>query len=270
MVIALAKEHRRRIKRKLQQRPDKLAELKAILLDFEQFCYRMLKIKDKSGAMVRLILNDAQRRYAAKVFEDLAAGKPVRIIILKARQMGFSTVTEALIYYFTSLQEAKNAFIVAQSSDASSNLFDMFQLYYERVPSVIQPMTRKNNAKKLTFENPAIRTADRRRNPGLKSKITVQTAESRVLARSDTIHYLHASEVAFWPAKKKKRHLLSLLAALSKEAGSIGIIESTANGMEEFKQIWDAAVKGENDFSPLFLHGSKCQTIASPFLLALN
>lgn len=252
MVIALAREHRRRIKRKLQQRPEKLAELKQILSDFERFCFRMLKIKDKSGALVRLILNDAQRRYAAKVLEDIAAGKPVRIIILKARQMGFSTVTEALIYYFTSLQEAKNAFIVAQSSDASNNLYDMFQLYYERVPAIIQPMSRKNNAKKLTFENPAIRMADRRKNPGLKSKITVQTAESRVLARSDTIHYLHASEVAFWPAKKKKRHLLSLLAALSKEPGSIGVIESTANGMEEFKQMWDAAVKGESDFAPLF------------------
>lgn len=252
MVISLAKEHRRRIKRKLQQRPEKLEELRAILSDFEQFCFRMLKIKNKSGEMVPLVLNDAQRRYAAKVFEDIAAGKPVRIIILKARQMGFSTVTEALIYYFTSLQEAKNAFIVAQSSDASSNLYDMFQLYYEKVPTVIQPMSRKNNAKKLTFENPAIRTADRRKNPGLKSKITVQTAESRVLARSDTIHYLHASEVAFWPAKKKKRHLLSLLAALSKEPGSLGIIESTANGMEEFKHMWDAAVKGESDFAPLF------------------
>ena len=252
MVISLAKEHRRRIKRKLQQRPEKLEELRAILSDFEQFCFRMLKIKNKSGEMVPLVLNDAQRRYAAKVFEDIAAGKPVRIIILKARQMGLSTVTEALIYYFTSLQEAKNAFIVAQSSDASSNLYDMFQLYYEKVPAVIQPMSRKNNAKKLTFENPAIRTADRRKNPGLKSKITVQTAESRVLARSDTIHYLHASEVAFWPAKKKKRHLLSLLAALSKEPGSLGIIESTANGMEEFKHMWDAAVKGESDFAPLF------------------
>ncbi|MCM3699204.1 DNA packaging protein [Paenibacillus macerans] len=252
MVISLAREHRRRIKRKLRQRPEKLEELKEILSDFEQFCFRMLKIKDKSGKMVRLILNDAQRRYVAKVFEDIAAGKPVRIIILKARQMGFSTVTEALIYYFTSLQEAKNAFIVAQSSDASSNLYDMFQLYYEKVPAVIQPMSRKNNAKKLTFENPAIRTADRRKNPGLKSKITVQTAESRVLARSDTIHYLHASEVAFWPAKKKKRHLLSLFAALSKEPGSLGVIESTANGMEEFKKMWDAAVKGESEFAPLF------------------
>lgn len=252
MVISLAKEHRRRIKRKLSNRPEKLEELKEILSDFEQFCFRMLKIKNKSGEMVPLILNDAQRRYASKVFADIAAGKPVRIVILKARQMGFSTVTEALIYYFTSLQEAKNGFIVAQSSDASSNLYDMFQLYYEKVPAIIQPMSRKNNAKKLTFENPAIRTADRRKNPGLKSKITVQTAESRVLARSDTIHYLHASEVAFWPAKKKKRHLLSLLAALSKEPGSLGVIESTANGMEEFKKMWDAAVKGESDFTPLF------------------
>lgn len=252
MVISLAKEHRRRIKRKLRNRPEKLEELKEILSDFEQFCFRMLKIKNKSGEMVPLVLNDAQRRYASKVFADISASKPVRIVILKARQMGFSTVTEALIYYFTSLQEAKNGFIVAQSSDASSNLYDMFQLYYEKVPPIIQPMTRKNNAKKLTFENPAIRPADRRKNPGLKSKITVQTAESRVLARSDTIHYLHASELAFWPAKKKKRHLLSLLAALSKEPGSLGVIESTANGMEEFKKIWDAAVKGESDFTPLF------------------
>ncbi|MGN9169489.1 DNA packaging protein [Paenibacillus polymyxa] len=252
MVITLAKEHRKRAKRRLRDRPEKLDELKGILADFEQFCWRMLKIKTKSGRIMPLTLNDAQRTFVREVFRQIEAGKPVRIIILKARQMGFSTVTEALIYYFTSLQEAKNAFIVAQSSDASSNLYDMFQFYYEKVPAIIKPMSRKNNAKKLTFENPTIRTADRRRNPGLKSKITVQTAESRVLARSDTIHYLHASEVAFWPAKKKKKHLLSLLAALSKEPGSLGVIESTANGMEEFKKMWDAAVKGESDFTPLF------------------
>jgi hypothetical protein len=252
MVITLAKEHRKRAKRRLRDRPEKLDELKGILADFEQFCWRMLKIKTKVGRIMPLTLNNAQRIFVREVFSQIEAGKPVRIIILKARQMGFSTVTEALIYYFTSLQEAKNAFIVAQSSDASSNLYDMFQFYYEKVPAIIKPMSRKNNAKKLTFENPTIRATDRRRNPGLKSKITVQTAESRVLARSDTIHYLHASEVAFWPAKKKKKHLLSLLAALSKEPGSLGVIESTANGMEEFKKMWDAAVKGESDFTPLF------------------
>lgn len=252
MVIKLAREHRRRIMRKLLNKPEKLAELKVILSNFEQFCFRMLKIKTKTGDIVPLVLNAAQLRFADTVFRDIISGKSVRIIILKARQMGFSTVTEAIIYYLTSLQEARNAFIVAQDYQASGNLYDMFQLYFERVPETIRPMHKRNNTKQLTFENPSVKAYEKRRNPGLKSKITVQTAESRVLARSGTIHYLHASEVAFWPAKKKKRHLLSLFAALSKEPGTLGVVESTANGMDEYKQMWDAAVEGENDFTPLF------------------
>ncbi|OAB34132.1 DNA packaging protein [Paenibacillus glacialis] len=252
MVITLAKEHRKRISRKLKDRPEKLAELKMILTHFEQFCFRMLKIKTKTGEIVPFELNVAQIEFANTVFKDILAGKPVRIIILKARQMGFSTVTEAIIYYLTSLQEAKNAFIVAQDSYASGNLYDMFQLYFERVPETIKPMHKRNNTKQLTFENPSKKPFEQRRNPGLKSKITVQSAESRVLARSGTIHYLHASEVAFWPASKKKKHLLSIFAALSKESGTLGVVESTANGMDDFKKMWDAAIEGENDFTPLF------------------
>ncbi|MDO7908440.1 DNA packaging protein [Paenibacillus sp. JX-17] len=212
----------------------------------------MLKIKTKDGDIKPLVLNTAQITFAEKVFADIMAGKLVRIIILKARQMGFSTVTEAIIYYLTSLQAAKNAFIVAQDSHASGNLYDMFRLYYENVPEIIKPMSKRNNTKRFTFENPSTRPHEQRREPGLKSKITVQSAESRVLARSETIHYLHASEVAFWPASKKKKHMLSMFAALSKEAGTVGVIESTANGMDDFKKMWEAATEGENDFTPMF------------------
>ncbi|BBI34078.1 hypothetical protein [Cohnella abietis] len=55
-----------------------------------------------------LTLNKSQEKLARSVFEQIKKGKPVRIIILKARQMGFSTTTEALIYYLSSLQEANN------------------------------------------------------------------------------------------------------------------------------------------------------------------
>ncbi|WP_305025660.1 DNA packaging protein [Paenibacillus lacisoli] len=229
-----------------------MAELKQILFSFKEFCLRMLKIKTKDGDIKPLVLNTAQITFAEKVFADIMAGKLVRIIILKARQMGFSTVTEAIIYYLTSLQAAKNAFIVAQDSHASGNLYDMFRLYYENVPEIIKPMSKRNNTKRFTFENPSTRPHEQRREPGLKSKITVQSAESRVLARSETIHYLHASEVAFWPASKKKKHMLSMFAALSKEAGTVGVIESTANGMDDFKKMWEAATEGENDFTPMF------------------
>lgn len=246
-VITLAGEHRF----KLAEHPLK-NEVVANLDDFTRFATEYLRIKTKDGKILPFVINEAQKRLAQLIFDELAKGHPVRIIILKARQMGFSTLTEAVIYYLSSLQEAKNAFIVAQDSAASENLYDMFKLYYEHIPDFIKPMRMRNNARRLTFENPSKKEEERKKAPGLKSKITVQSAENKVLARSETIHYLHASELAFWPAKKKKNHLTALFAALAKEAGTLGIIESTANGMDEYKTMWDAAVAGENDYKPLF------------------
>lgn len=252
MYVNLAGEIKRKLKNEYRNNPKGLEELKGNLDDFEAFCFEYLRIKTKTGDIVPLVLNDAQKKLARTVFEEIKKGKPVRIIILKARQMGFSTTTEAIIYYLSSLQEAKNAFIVAQDSSASENLYDMFRLYYDYIPEQIKPMRKRNNSRRLTFENPALKDSERKKEPGLKSKITVQSAENKVLARSETIHYLHASELAFWPENRKKKHLTSLFAALSKEPGTVGIIESTANGIEIYKEMWDNAVAGNNDYIPLF------------------
>lgn len=250
--IKLAMELKKKITADYRDDPKSLETLQANLDDFEAFCFQYLRIKTKAGDIVPLTLNQAQKKLAKTVFEQIKLGKPVRIIILKARQMGFSTTTEAIIYYLSSLQEAKNAFIVAQDSSASENLYDMFRLYYDYAPDVIKPMRKRNNSRRLTFENPALKDSERKKEPGLKSKITVQSAENKVLARSETIHYLHASELAFWPENRKKKHLTALFAALSKEPGTVGIIESTANGIEVYKEMWDNAVAGNSDYIPLF------------------
>lgn len=246
-ILSLAGEHRLR----LSEHPSK-QKIMASLDDFSKFATEYLRIKTKDGRILPFSMNEAQMRLASLIFNEMIKGQPVRIIILKARQMGFSTLTEAVIYYLSSLQEAKNAFIVSQDSSASENLYDMFRLFYDHIPEYIKPMRKRNNARRLTFENPSIKEDERVKKPGLKSKITVQSAENKVLARSETIHYLHASELAFWPASKKQKHLTALFAALAKEPGTLGIIESTANGMEDYKTMWDAAVSGENDYTPLF------------------
>ena len=62
------------------------------------FIRRFLKIRDKEGQLIPLVLNEPQRRLYGVVKEQWEAGKPVRIIILKARQMGFSTVTSAIVF----------------------------------------------------------------------------------------------------------------------------------------------------------------------------
>ncbi|MCR8633477.1 terminase large subunit domain-containing protein [Paenibacillus radicis (ex Xue et al. 2023)] len=250
--IELAGEINRKLKAEFRDDSKALKKFKGNLDNFEAFCFEYLRIKTKTGDIVPLTLNNAQKKLAWTVFDQIKKGKPVRIIILKARQMGFSTTTEAIIYYLSSLQEAKNAFIVAQDSSASENLYDMFRLYYDYIPENIKPMRKRNNSRRLTFENPALKDVERKKEPGLKSKITVQSAENRVLARSETIHYLHISELAFWPENRKKKHLASLFAALSKEPRTVGIIESTANGIEIYKEMWDNAVAGKNDYIPLF------------------
>lgn len=252
LYVNLADELNRKLSTEYRNDPEGLKKLKGNLEFFESFCFEFLRIKTKAGDIVPLTLNKAQKKLARTVFEQIKKGMPVRIIILKARQMGFSTTTEAIIYYLSSLQEAKNAFIVAQDSSASENLYDMFRLYYDYIPEYIKPMRKRNNSRRLTFENPALKDIEQKKEPGLKSKITVQSAENRVLARSETIHYLHISELAFWPENRKKKHLASLFAALSKKPVTVGILESTANGIEVYKEMWDNAVAGNNDYIPLF------------------
>ena len=54
-----------------------------------------VKIKDKQGQEdIPFILNRPQRRYLDMLETQRACNKPIRIIMLKARQWGGSTITQ--------------------------------------------------------------------------------------------------------------------------------------------------------------------------------
>lgn len=69
-----------------------------LLLNCLLFIQTFLKIKTKEGHITKLILNPPQRRLYEAIKKQWEEGRPVRIIILKARQMGFSTLTEAILW----------------------------------------------------------------------------------------------------------------------------------------------------------------------------
>ncbi len=211
-----------------------------------------LKIRTKSGAVVPFRLNAAQQKLYAVAKRQQDAGKPVRIIILKARQLGFSTLTEALLFHACATRENVNALVVAHREDATANLFRMSKLFYDELPAPIRPMLRASNAQELVFENPS--RAERRALPGLRSRFRCATAGGRGIGRSDTLQCVHLSEYAFWPeaGESKAATLAGILQAVPAAPGTMVIIESTANGCEDFKERWDAAVAGENDFEPVF------------------
>ena len=222
-----------------------------IAMDYIESC---LKIKTKSGTVVPFRLNDAQRKLYAVAKRQQDAGKPVRLIILKARQLGFSTLTEGLIFHACATRRNVNALIVAHREDATANLFRMSKLFYDELPAPVKPMLRASNAQELVFENPSKLRSEREARPGLRSRIRCATAGGRGIGRSDTLQCVHLSEYAFWPdgADGKASTLAGILQAVPSLPGTMVVIESTANGFEDFKERWDAAVAGENDFEPVF------------------
>ena len=120
-----------------------------ILLCCIAYIQRFLKIIDKSGHVVSFLLNEPQKRLYAVIKREWEAGRPVRIIILKARQMGFSTLTAAIIFWLAATAHAVRCMVVAHKDEATNNLFLMYKRFYENLPDAIKPSLLASNAKEL-------------------------------------------------------------------------------------------------------------------------
>lgn len=108
------------------------------------------------------------------------------------------------------------------------------------------------NSEKLVFENPSDNEDEKALNKGLQSKVLINTANNSKIARSNTIHYLHLSEVAFW--EKADVTMLGLLQSVPNLSNTAIIVESTANGVGNyFHKLWKDSVEGKNSFIPVFL-----------------
>jgi hypothetical protein len=59
------------------------------------------------------------------------------------------------------------------------------------------------------------------------------------------------SEFAFWRGDKRET-FSGILQAVPSEPGTLVIVESTANGFDEFKKLWDLAVSGLSHFAAVF------------------
>lgn len=225
-------------------------------INTKKYIEEYVKIRNKNSKIISLKLNEPQLKYYNIIKELKKQGKPVRIIILKARQMGFSTVTEAIFFKETVTKPNVNTAIVAHKEDSTTNLFNMSKLMYDELPEPMKPEKKKSNAKELVF--------DKDDGKGLKSKIKCFTAGGKGVGRSDTINNLHLSELAFWQGDKKVT-MTGLLQAVPNTPDTMIAIESTANGFEYFKELWDDAVAGKNDFVPIFIGWNELQEYKMPY-----
>lgn len=211
-----------------------------------------LYIRDKKSRLVKLEPNPAQMNLYSIIKEEAAAGRPVRLLVLKGRQEGISTMTEALMFQDSATRKGVKTLIVAHQSDSTDNLFKMNKLFYDCLPAWLQPMLKASNARELVFENPTRDKKKKKRRPGLRSSIRCATAGGKAVGRGDTFNNVHLSEFAFWGSAKKEL-LLGIMQAVPDDPSTMAVIESTANGFEYFKELWDGAVAGTNGWRPVFL-----------------
>lgn len=216
-----------------------------------QYIEQFLKIRTKDGVLMPLIMNAPQRRLYEAMRLQWKSNKPVRIIILKARQMGFSTLTGAILFAITATNFNVETMIMAHKEESTANLFRMSQRFYEELPDPMKPMRKAANARELVFDKPSKSSSGK----GLGSRIRCATAGGKGVGRSSTLSCVHLSEFAFWPGEKLQT-FAGLVQAVPDRPGTVIIIESTANGYDAFKEMWDAAVEaqrnGTDGYTPIF------------------
>src|SRR5271157_396196 len=199
-----------------------------------------LKIINKRGELVSLIMNRAQETVFHRLMECREKRVPARFICCKSRQLGISTLIEAFIFALITHYPNRFALVAANSVESAQTIFAMAQRFRRYLESgrTARPVT--VNARRIEYLAPH------------HSRLQIDTAANRSLGRGGTLHYVHASEVAFW--ERAEDPILAINQSVPQHWDTLVFWESTANGMHNlFHRTWIAAERGESDMEPIFL-----------------
>lgn len=203
--------------------------LKEVINNPELLIEMTFNIVDKEKSTVPFFLNEVQHSFIDLLNESIKKHKEgkllhLRFLVLKGRQQGFTSVITAYQLANTLIKKNFTGFTLADTADNVRTIFqDKAKYIYNQLPDILKPTEKYNSKTEMFFEN-------------LNSSWRINVATAQV-GRSRTINFFHGSEVAFWTCLISDTQS-SLGEALTKD--SIQILESTANGFNEFKDLWDS------------------------------
>jgi hypothetical protein len=202
-----------------QTDPRVLREIAKCASDFHYLCRNYLKIVDKKGNVVPFIFNDAQDRFLAELAEN------PWVFILKARQLGMTTVVAAYLFWNALLKPNFKVGVLAHQIDSAESIFEIYKRFYLYLPQFLKRPTERSNVREMKFTH--------------GGSIRVATANSEGI-RGSTLQALHCSEFAFWSDPDKT------IASTSPTLGpnAMIILETTANGMNDAHRMWTSKENG--------------------------
>ena len=236
--------------------------------DFEFWAATCVRIISKDTKLsVPFILNRPQRRLLAVLERQRLAGVPIRLILLKARQWGASTLVQI---YFAWIQIVHlhnwHSLICAHVKDTAATIRGMYTHLLAHYPALywgdggedagkpeFRPFERMNNVRVI---------------PSRGCRVAVCSSENQEAMRGMDCSMAHLSEVAFW--KDSPQHnpvdlIRSVTSGISRSPMTAVVMESTANGVGNFfHREWQRAVAGKSDKTPFFVAWHEMELYTEP------
>ena len=216
--------------------------------DFEFWAATSGTIYDKEGTPTKMVLNRAQRIMLKDMEKDRLAGKPIRLILLKARQFGGSTLIQLYMSWIQLFIKVRwNSAICTTVENQAKHIRGMFTRMAVNHPHELLAINlapyEGSNKNKIILERECM--------------LAIGSYEEPETLRGHTFHMLHASEVASWKDTDNRtgsEFLQSLRAAIPKKPYTMIALESTAKGVGNFfHKEWQAAKQKRSGYTTIFI-----------------
>lgn len=242
--------------------------------DFPFWAATFVYIKDKDPGQPDCLfrLTYPQRRFVERLEAARLADKPIRIILLKARQWGGSTTSQLYMAWLQLIHRTGlNSLIISHVSPGSEKIRAMFKKMIDAYPvSMLHDIgqTYLPNEPKLIGEG---NSRISQRIPQRNTIISIGTAESPDSCRGGDYALVHLSEVGLWkdtPGKKPEDIVRSACSGVLYRPYTMIVCESTANGVgnyfhSEYKAAADPDVKSQ--FEAMFVPWFDIELYRLPF-----
>ena len=239
--------------------------------DFAYWAALLVYIKRKGGGNdVLFHLNRPQRKLVGKLEEMRLSGRPIRLVLLKARQWGGSTAIQIYMAWLQLVHEVGlNSLIIAHQGTGSDEIKDMFDRMIKSYPAgMLHDLCDAYSPGEPKLVGVG-KSGNIFRVPQRNCKIKVGTAERPNSCRGGDYNLVHLSEVGLWKetdGKKAEDIVRSACSGILLKPLTMIVYESTPNGVGNFfHKEYLSARKGTYQFSALFVAWYEIEQYELPF-----
>ena len=205
--------------------PDELAEA------FAFFCENYAFIKHPNQGRIPFVLRDAQKETVKAWLSDRYT------IVLKARQIGFSTLAAAYAFWITFFWPDRFVVMLSKTEREATKLLQKAKYIYKFIPDWMRlsgPELLQNNVLKMSFSN---------------DSVIESMPSANEPARGESVYLAIIDEMAFLPNPEEAWASIEPIA----DVGGRVICLSTAKGEGNiFFNLWHGSQTGTNRFRGIF------------------